>query len=83
MTENKLIKDASFRLSDYLIEEAKADGDVELVKRYKNDYKILNSNADFNSVKFKILQQVYSDDDQALSRFTNKNELDPEQNIDF
>lgn len=83
MTESKLIKDASFRLSDYLIEEAKADGDTELVKRYKNDYKILNSDADFNSIKFKILQQVYSDDDQALSRFTDKNKLDPEQDIDF
>lgn len=83
MTENKLIKDASFRLSDYLIEEAKADGDTELIKRYKNDYQILNSDADFDSIKFKILQQVYSDDDQALSRFKNKSELDPEQNIDF
>lgn len=83
MTENKLIKDASFRLSDYLIEEAKADGDTELIKKYKHDYDVLNSNSDFDSVKFPILKQIYADDDQALSRFTSQNELDPEQDIDF
>lgn len=83
MTESKLIKDASFRLSDYLIEEAKADGDSELVKKYKHDYDVLNSSADFDRIKFPILEDVYSDDDQTLSRFKNKSELDPEQNIDF
>lgn len=83
MTENKLIKDASFRLSDYLIEEAKADGNTELIEKYKHDYDVLNSNSDFDSVKFPILKQIYADDDQALSRFTSQSKLDPEQNIDF
>ena len=83
MTENKLIKDASFRLSDYLIEDAKASGDTKLVEKYRHDYSLLNSNSDFDSVKFPILQQIYADDDQALSRFTSQDELDPEQDIDF
>ena len=83
MTEDKLIKDASFRLSDYLIEEAKASGDTKSIKKYRHDYDVLNSNADFDSVKFPILQQIYADDDQALSRFTSQSKLDPEQNIDF
>lgn len=83
MTENKLIKDASFRLSDYLIEEAKASGDTELIEKYKRDYDTLNSNSDFDSVKFPILKQIYANDDQVLSRFTSQSKLDPEQNIDF
>lgn len=83
MTESKLIKDASFRLSDYLIEEAKVSGDTKLVEKYKHDYNVLNSNSDFDSVKFPILKQIYADDDQVLSRFTSQDELDPEQDIDF
>ena len=83
MTENKLIKDASFRLSDYLIESAKADGDTELIKKYKRDYDVLNSNVDFDTIKFPILQRIYANDDQTLSRFTDKSKLDPEQDIDF
>lgn len=83
MTKSKLIKDASFRLSDYLIEEAKAGGDIELIKKYKHDYDVLNSSADFDSVKFPILKQIYADGDQALSRFASQNKLDPEQDIDF
>ena len=83
MTEDKLIKDASFRLSDYLIEEAKTSGDTKLIKKYKHDYNVLNSNSDFDSVKFPILQQIYADDDQVLSCFTSQDELDPEQDLDF
>lgn len=83
MTENKLIKDVSFRLSDYLIEEAKADGNTKLVEKYKHDYNTLNSSADFDSIKFPILKQIYADNDQTLSRFTSQSELDPEQDIDF
>ena len=83
MTEAKLIKDASFRISDYFIESAKADGDIELIKKYRHDYDVLNSNADFDTIKFPILQRIYANDDQTLSRFTDKHKLDPEQDIDF
>lgn len=83
MTERELIKDASFRLSDSLIEDAKADGNTELIKKYRHDYNVLNSSADFDSIKFPILEDIYSNDDQTLSRFKNKSELDPEQDIDF
>ena len=46
-------------------------------------FAFLNSNANFDTIKFPILQRIYANDDQTLSRFTDKRKLDPEQDIDF
>lgn len=83
MTEKELIKDATTRINDYLIEEAREENDIKRIELYQAYDTVINGNADFDRIKFPIMQKVYSDDDQALNRFASKAELHPEQNIDF
>lgn len=83
MTEKELIKDATARINDYLIEEAREENDIKRIELYQAYDNVINSNTDFDRIKFPIMQKVYSDDDQALNRFASKAELDPEQNMDF
>ena len=70
-------------LCRFFIEEAREENDIKRIELYQAYDNVINSNADFDHIKFPIMQKVYSDDDQALNRFTSKVELDPEQNIDF